>query len=100
MKALAPVALIISLVSALARADCPAVTDVPPFPDGGTASREEMVAAHEAFAAYNAAVDAYVECLRSNGGNAARENRAIDKLNVVARKFNAQVRAFKKRAGG
>jgi hypothetical protein len=100
MKAFALAGLIVLLAPAAGRAACPDVQEAPQLPDGATASREEMLAATKAFTDYNAAVDSYVECLRKSGGNLAQENRAIDKLSATAKKFNTQVRTFKKRSSG
>jgi hypothetical protein len=100
MKAFALAGLIALLAPSVICAACPDLQDGPTVPDGATASREEMLAATKAVSEYNAAVDQYVECLRKNGGNLAHENRAIDKLNSTAKKFNAEVRTFKKRSSG
>jgi len=100
MKASALAGLIALLAPLAGFAVCPDLQDSPQLPDGATASREEMLAAHKAVSEYNVAVDQYVECLRKGGGNTHRENRAIDKLNAVASKFNVQVRTFRKRSSG
>ncbi len=99
MRAFTLLGLIALLTPLASFAACPEVQDSPQLPDGATASREEMLAATQAVKDYNTAVEEYVECWRKRGGNTARENRAIDKLNAVANKFNAEVRTFKKRGG-
>ncbi len=99
MKAFVVVSLIALLTPLASFASCAEVQDISQLPDGATASREDMLAANKAVHDYNTAVDEYVECLRKSGGNAARENRAIDKLDAVAASYNAAVRAFKKKGG-
>lgn len=100
MKVSTLVALIVLLTPVAGLADCPDVQDAPLVPDGSTASRDEMMTANKAILDYHAAVDAYLECLRKSGAPVARENRAIDKLENVAAKYNTAVRTYKKRSNG
>ena len=108
MKALAIVGLIACLASVPALADCVDPLDGPRLPDGATASREEMVSAQETLKAYDTAVKGFVECVqRTNGNgvktdrsNVVKADRAVERLTSLADKFNAELRAFKKKASG
>lgn len=100
MKAFAVIGLIALFAPQSGSAECAEVESAPVVPDGASASREDMLAANKAIKAYNAAVQAYVECLRASGGSIVRENRIVDELTKVAGKFNDELRTFKKRSGG
>lgn len=94
-------------VSLSAHADC----DLPPapskVPDGSTASEQEMVTALQTLKQYNGDVDTYLKCLdfeakqnRLNRGEEERmHNAAVDVLQKIADKFNAQVRTYKAKNG-
>jgi hypothetical protein len=97
MKALAVAGLIACLASLPALADCVEPQDPFHMPDGATASREDMVAALQAMHAYDAAVKEFTECEQKSNRSQIRANRAVDKLNVIAGKFNTEMRAFKQR---
>lgn len=81
------------------------------IPDGKTASEQEMVAAMNAFKAYNEEVTAFGNCLDEEVSNKAgsaqlmqlktmktkKLNAAVEELEAKAKLFNQQVRAFKAR---
>ena len=91
----------------------------PAIPDGGTASKEQMVATQGALKAYLASGDAYLACMQKeiDGANAleadpknkdataakqasldgltAQYNVAVDEMKATGDQFNAAVRAFK-----
>jgi hypothetical protein len=77
------------------------------IPDGKTATAPEMRTAMETVTQYKGDVDTYLKCLEferkqghmSAGQESALHNTAIDTLETVANKFNAQVRTFKARSG-
>lgn len=82
----------------------PAPTKVP---NGASASEPEMIAAMQTLKRYNTDVNNYVKCLEfeANQNRLSRveqerqHNAAIDGLQVVAAKFNEQVRLFKAKSG-
>jgi len=80
------------------------------FPNGATATMEEMVAAQTSFKAYNANMDAYLDCLDNQLGQVSEEldiypdikklnnqkyDAAVDVLTKAADEWNAAVRAYK-----
>lgn len=82
------------------------------IPDGKTASEQEMLAAMNAFKAYNAEVTAFGGCLeeeakdRSVGSaqlmqlktmKSKKLNAAVEELQAKAKLFNEQVRIYKGR---
>ena len=90
-------------------------TDVP---DGTTATRDQMVAAHSAVKAFDAATTTYNQCVDTTAYQAAVQfkavasgtdtetlnalqsrlhNEAIDRDQAVANRFNVQLRLFKAR---
>lgn len=106
-------ALALATGSLAARADC--VYPKPPasIPNGATATEAEMLAAMEAFKAYDAQVKAYGECLDAETKakaagtaqlmqlktmQAKKLNAAVDELQAKAKQFNEQVRIFKARS--
>lgn len=94
-----------------AQAECAFPKAPASIPDGKTASEQEMVAAMNAFKAYNAEVTAFGNCLdeevSSKAGSAQlmqlktmktkKLNAAVEELETKAKLFNEQVRAFKAR---
>jgi hypothetical protein len=94
-------------VSLSAHADC----ELPPapskVPDAGTASEQEMVTALQTLKQYNGDVDTYLKCLEfeakqnrlSRVEQDKMHNAAVDTLQKIADKLNAQVRAFKAKNG-
>lgn len=99
MKALAVVGLIASLMSLPAFANCVEPQAVPSVPDGATASRDDMLSAQKALISYNTVVTEYATCLEKIGGSSSRQNEAVEKLRRIANRFNAELRAFRKRSG-
>ncbi len=88
-------------------------------PDGATATREQMVAAHATVQAFDQATTIYTQCLDTTAYQAAVQfkavattadtqtlsalqtqlhNDAIDRDQSLANRFNAQLRLFKARA--
>jgi hypothetical protein len=83
------------------------------IPSGAQATRDEMVAAQTAVKAFDTAVAAYSDCLKQDedtkvaaGGDKAKvhaeavklNNEAVMKLQLIADKFNEELRAFKAKA--
>ncbi|HLS80260.1 MAG TPA: hypothetical protein VK025_02525 [Steroidobacter sp.] len=95
-----------------AQAECPFPKAPASIPDGKTANEAEMVAAMNAFKAYNEAVTAFGVCLEEEtkakaAGTAQlmqlktmqtkKHNAAVAELQEKAAQFNEQVRIFKAR---
>jgi hypothetical protein len=98
--------------AATAQAECTFPKAPDSIPDGKTASEAEMVAAMNAFKAYNESVTAFGACLEEETKSKAsgtaqlmqlktmqtkKHNAAIDELQAKAKLFNEQVRVFKAR---
>jgi hypothetical protein len=105
------------LLSASAFAEC-ANPKAPDAPDGKSASKDQMVAAMQAFKQYNTDVNAFVECLNtettakvSDGSippgqimqfksmQGRKQSAATDELKAKTESFNEQVRVFKAKGG-
>jgi hypothetical protein len=99
VKASAVGGLIACLVSLPAWAECVAPQAPPHPPDGATASREDMMSAMHAIRDYEAAVKGFQDCAvrTSNAFDEKNANAAIDKLVVIADKFNFELNAFKRK---
>ena len=82
---------------ALAECTAPAVPKDPP--SGATASRDEMRAAQEAIRTYDAAVNAYADCIKQNGYNKQKADDALHNLQRLADAFNNELRAYKQKNG-
>jgi hypothetical protein len=97
-----------------AQADCAFPKAPASVPDGKTASEPEMIAAMNAFKAYNDEVTAFGACLEEETKSKAagtaqlmqlksmqakKHNAAVAELQVKAKQFNEQVRIFKSRNG-
>lgn len=90
-----------------AHAECAFPKAPATIPDGKSASEPEMVAAMNAFKAYNEEVVAFGSCLDSEAGGtqtmasktmkAKKINAAQEELQAKAKLFNEQVRIFKAR---
>jgi len=80
------------------------------FPNGAIATMEEMVAAQTSFKAYNANMDAYLDCLDNELSQVSEEldiypdikklnnqkyDAAVDVLTQAADEWNTSVRAYK-----
>jgi len=103
--------LLIALGVGPAFADCTAPDETKvAIPSGAQATRDEMIAAQTAVRAFDAAVAAYSDCLKQDeaaqiaaGGDKAKvhaelvklNNDAVMKLQMIADKFNEELRAFK-----
>ena len=86
--------------------------------DGGTATKDEMIASQKSVKAYLAAMDEYLTCIEAEEKEAAaylvspepselqrredmltkKYNAAVEEKQIVAEEFNVQVRAYKKKA--
>jgi hypothetical protein len=95
-----------------AHADCAFPKAPATIPDGKTATEEQMIAAMNAFKAYNDEVTAYGKCLEAETKEKAagtaqlmqlktmqtkKLNAAVEELQAKAKLFNEQVRIFKAR---
>ena len=100
MKRLAILYTVIAVAPSCAFADCVAPPTPSDPPSGATATREEMVAAQSAIKTYDAAVAVFTDCVKKNGGSAAKADDAVKGVERLAAKFNAELRAFKQRNGG
>jgi hypothetical protein len=99
MKALLIVGLIAGVIPAGARAACAAPQSAADPPSGAVATREEMLAAQKAIKAYNTAVQDYADCLQKSGGNVAKAEEALGRVQRLADKFNVELRIFKQKSG-
>lgn len=105
-------ALALAFGVATAQAECAFPKPPATVPDGKTASEPEMVAAMQAFKAYNEEVNSFGACLEEETKSKAagtaqlmqlktmqtkKHNAAIDELQAKAKLFNEQVRVFKSR---
>ena len=61
------------------------------IPDGATASKEDMLAAKKAVDAFRSGMEEYLACEK----NFANLDAAQNELDIVADRFNLQIRAFK-----
>jgi hypothetical protein len=116
MKLLLPLTLIATLAAGVVQAECVKPDVKINIPNGSKATKEEMVAAQRAVKAYDTVVKDYGTCMATEqdgelakGGDQltqeARDkivtryskavNDEIDKVQKVADKFNAEVKAFK-----
>ena len=97
---------------ASAQADCAFPKAPDSVPDGKTASESDMVAAMNAFKAYNDEVTAFGNCLDEETNSKAagsaqlmqmktmktkKLNAAVEELQAKAKLFNEQVRIYKAR---
>ena len=100
MKALAILYTVLVATPLCALADC--VEPAPPGdpPSGATATRQEMLAAQTAIKGYDAAVAAFAECVRKDGGPTSKADDAVRGVEKIAARFNAELRTFKQRNGG
>lgn len=95
-----------------AHADCAFPKAPASVPDGKTATEAEMLAAMQAFKAYNEAVNDFGTCLEEETKSKAagtaqlmqlktmqakKHNAAVEELQAKAKQFNEQVRIFKAR---
>jgi hypothetical protein len=112
MKLQVVVAALLATASLAAQADCAYPKPPATIPNGATATESEMIAAMNAFKAYDAEVKKYGECLEQETKEKAagtaqlmqlktmqtkKLNAAVDELQAKAKEFNEQVRIFKAR---
>ena len=112
MKRKLTAALALAMLSLSAQADCVYPKAPATIPNGATATEAEMVAAMNAFKAYDAEVKAFGTCLddetKSKAAGTAqlmqlktmqskKLNAAVEELQSKAKEFNEQVRVFKAR---
>ena len=96
------------LVASAAHAACELPAVVASIPDGRTATEAELLAVQEEVKAYVTAMDAYIACeneaITAEGGAATddflhwmttRIESARSEVDAVARRFNAEVVAFR-----
>lgn len=116
MKLLLALSLTAALFAGQAFAACTAPGNSVSIPNGSKASKDEMIAAQQAVKAYDAAVKSFIECLKKDqdaeivaggekmtdaqkakvaGRYVDRQNIEVDKLQKVADKFNAELKAYK-----
>jgi hypothetical protein len=116
MKALFAIAAAAGLTAGPAHADCSYPTPPDKIPDGNSATLEEMVTTQKAIKEYDKSINAYVACIKLEHDDAVakagdkltpeqkadmervevqKHNAAIDQLQSVADRFNAQVKVFK-----
>jgi len=115
MKILLPLSVIATLAAGPAFADCAAPDGTVQIPDGTTATREEMIAAQKAVVAFDAAVKSYTDCLQQEqqekldaGGDKVKlqkhyaelNNSQVEKVQQLADKFNAELKAYKAKSAG
>ncbi len=87
------------------------------FPDGTTATRDDMLAGKKAVEAYINDMNAYLACIEAEEAQAMialgsandemktqreknfnkKYNAAVEEMNLVAEEFNVQLRAYKER---
>jgi hypothetical protein len=85
------------------------------FPDGQTATKDEMIAGQQSVKAYMAAMEEYLACIAADEETAIaqledpskevlqqrdqmlgkRHNAAVEEMEIVAAEFNNEVRAYK-----
>jgi hypothetical protein len=107
--------LVVGLAAAQANATCAYPVAPGKFPDGSVASKEEMLGAKQQVVKYNADIDAYLGCLKSEydakvaaSADATQEqkdkmareqdekhNAAVKEVTDVTDRFNEQLRAWK-----
>jgi hypothetical protein len=100
--------------------DCTAATPPAAVPDGSKASREQMIAARTAFQQYDAATNAFIQCVDQTIERLIKQfpqasaaelatlktlrngahNTAVDQEQAFADELNAQVRTFKAKHPG
>jgi hypothetical protein len=116
MKLLLPLSLTAALFAGPVMAACAIPPNTVSVPNGSKASKDEMIAAQKAVKAYDADVKLYIECLNKDqdaeiaaggekmtdeqkakvaGRYADKTNTEVDKLQKIADKFNAELKAYK-----
>ncbi len=105
---------LLGMLALSAQADCPYPKAPAQIPNGSSATEQEMIAAMQAFKAYNEEVKGFQSCLdaeakeKSAAGvqtmqfkamQAKKLAAAVEELEAKAKAFNEQVRVFKAKAG-
>lgn len=105
------IALSLGLSAATSAQECE-LPNSPIIPDGNVASMDELLAAKEAFTAYQSNIEVYRDCLITKESEIDAESEtaqaekdaileldgaSVDKLKSVGDEFNKAVRAFKAR---
>jgi wobble nucleotide-excising tRNase len=107
--------LVLAMMTSPAWADCTYPKAPSKFPNGKTATRDEMVAAQKVNKAYQAEVTSYLECIKAEheaslakeGANLTDKQKeqmtaryikknddAVDRAQEVANRYNEQLAAF------
>ncbi|MDA8351529.1 MAG: hypothetical protein M0038_22530 [Pseudomonadota bacterium] len=118
MKSLLAAAALAALTLAPAYADCTYPKPPANLPDGNVATLAQMLAAQKTVKAYNTTMNAYLACIKKQSDatiakqslkltkkqiksleimEIQRNNAAVDQLQKVANRFNAQVRIYQKK---
>jgi len=115
MKKFSCLLLLAALLSSTAWAACTYPTAPGKLPDGSTASRDEMLAGKKLVEQYNADMNTYLGCIKTEYDDSvakgatlteeqkqqmaarytAKNDAAVDELQGVASRFNEQLRVFK-----
>lgn len=116
MNALSSLLIVAALAAGPAYATCSYPKAPAAFPDGASATLEQMVTAQKAVKAYNDEIKSYTDCLKlehdaamaKEGDKLSKEQReelekrqvqknnaAVDEAEAVTARFNEQVKAFK-----
>jgi hypothetical protein len=102
MRLIAPVLILASvgtLLTSLSRADACRGPNAPDsFPDAGTASQADMVAAQQSVKQYLTEMESVLKCMETAHQERAHDV-AIEDMRRVAAKFNAVLHAFRARQG-
>jgi hypothetical protein len=109
MKLMLAVSVFAVFAAAPSFASCVAPDATVQIPNGATATKEEMLAAHKEVVAFDAAVKSYSDCLTQDladkiaaGGDkkklpaqyAKLNDAQVEKVQQLADKFNAELKAF------
>ncbi len=118
MKSLLAAAALAALTLAPAYADCTYPKPPANLPDGNVATLAQMLAAQKSVQAYNGTMNTYLGCIKKQSDatiakqslkltkkqiksleimEIQRNNAAVDQLQKVAKRFNAQVRIYQKK---
>ena len=118
MKSLFAAAALAALTLAPAYADCTYPKPPANLPDGNVATLAQMLAAQKSVQAYNGTMNTYLTCIKKQSDatiakqslkltkkqiksleimEIQRNNAAVDQLQKVAKRFNAQVRIYQKK---
>jgi cellobiose phosphorylase len=118
MKSLLAAAALAALTLAPAYADCTYPKPPANLPDGNVATLAQMLAAQKSVQAYNGTMNTYLTCIKKQSDatiakqslkltkkqiksleimEIQRNNAAVDQLQKVAKRFNAQVRIYQKK---